>query len=84
MPQNKLSDLRNHLFETLEALKDKDEPMAVDRAKAIAEVSREIINSAKVELEAYEILGEVAEAPFFDSNRQLSDGAMKANTGSRR
>lgn len=70
MPQNKLSDLRNHLFETLEALKDKDEPMPVDRAKAIAEVSREIINSAKVELEAFEILGEVADAPFFDSAKQ--------------
>ena len=67
--KNKLSDLRNHLFETLEALKDKDDPMAVDRAGAIANISREIINSAKVELQALEALGEVADAPFFDGSR---------------
>ena len=32
MAKNKIQDLRDHLFETLEALKDKDEPMDVARA----------------------------------------------------
>lgn len=49
--QNKISDLRNHLFATLEALRDKDSPMEIDRAKAISEVAQTIINSAKVEVE---------------------------------
>jgi len=48
--KNKITDLRNHLFETLEALKDEDKPMEVQRAKAIADVAKAIIDSAKVEV----------------------------------
>lgn len=55
--KNKLSDLRNHLFEALEQLKDKEEPLDVGRARAIADIAHAIINSAKVELRAAEILG---------------------------
>ena len=68
--KNKLSDLRNHLFATLEALRDEEKPMEIARAHAVAEISREIIHSAKVELQAMEVLGEVADAPFFDSGAQ--------------
>lgn len=49
--KNKIEDLRNHLFETLEALKDKEAPMDIDRAKAISDVAQTIINSAKVEID---------------------------------
>lgn len=49
--KNKISDLRNHLFETLEALKDKENPMDLDRARAISDVAQTIINSAKVEVD---------------------------------
>jgi hypothetical protein len=45
--KNKIEDLRNHLFATLEALQDKDNPMPLDRAKAISEVAQTIINTAK-------------------------------------
>lgn len=51
MPKNKIEDLRNHLFEALEALKDPDKPMEVERAKAIADVARVIVDSAKVEVD---------------------------------
>lgn len=49
--KNKISDLRNHLFETLEALKDKDSPMDLERARTISDVAQTIINSAKVEVD---------------------------------
>lgn len=49
--KNKLPDLRDHLFATLEALQDKEEPMDLDRAKAIADVAQVIVNSAKVEVD---------------------------------
>jgi hypothetical protein len=49
--KNKIEDLRNHLFETLEALKDDEKPMDLARAKAIADVARVIVESAKVEVE---------------------------------
>lgn len=55
--QNKIEDLRNHLFATLEALRDKDKPMEIDRAKAIADVAQVIINSAKVEVDFIEATG---------------------------
>ena len=65
MPKNKISDLRDHLFETLEALKDSEKPMEIERARAISTVAQTIINTAKVELEAYELLGEGEPGSFF-------------------
>ena len=49
MPKNKIQDLRNHLFETLEMLKDGD--IEIEKAYAIADVSRAIIDTAKVEIQ---------------------------------
>lgn len=49
MPKNKIEDLRNHLFETIEMLKDKE--IDVDTAKAISDTAQVIINSAKIEIE---------------------------------
>lgn len=49
MPKNKIEDLRNHLFETIEMLKDKE--IDVNTAKAISDTAQVIINSAKIEIE---------------------------------
>ncbi len=67
MPKNKMSDLRNHLFETLEALKDEDKPMEIQRAKAISDVAQTIIESAKVEIQFMEAVGAVGTSEFQDS-----------------
>jgi hypothetical protein len=48
MPRDKIQDLRHHLFETIEMLKEKEIDIAT--AKAIAEVSQVIVNTAKVEV----------------------------------
>lgn len=63
--KNKIEDLRNHLFETLEALKDEEHPMDVERARAIADVGRVIVDSAKVEVQFLErvMLAPPAPAP---------------------
>lgn len=53
--KNKIEDLRNHLFETIEDLRDKDKPMEIERAKTIATVAQVIDNSAKVENEFIEL-----------------------------
>lgn len=55
--KNKITDLRNHLFETIEMLKDTEKPMELGRAKAIADVAQVIINSAKVEVAFLEATG---------------------------
>ena len=54
--RNKNEDLRNHLFATLESLLDKEDPMDVSRAKAVAQVSQTIINSAMAEVKAFKAL----------------------------
>lgn len=48
--KNKIQDLRDHLFATLEALQDKENPMELDRAKTVADVARVIVDSAKAEV----------------------------------
>ncbi len=65
MAKNKMSDLRDHLFETLEALKDPDKPMDLQRAKTISEVAQTIINSAKVEVEFIKVIDGGTGGEFF-------------------
>ena len=60
MAKNKISDLRDHLFETIEALKDPDKPMSLERAKAISDVAQTIINSAKVEVDLVKAINDRA------------------------
>jgi len=64
--KNKLTDLNNHLFEQLERLNN-DELTGdelkneISRAKAMADVGQQIINSANTSLDAMKLLarGEV-------------------------
>lgn len=58
MARNKLSDLNDHLFEMIERLKDSDsKEVEIAKAEAVNNVARTIIESAKVELKAMEMLG---------------------------
>ena len=62
--KNKLSDLRNHLFETIEKLKDGD--MEIDRARTISDVAQTIINSAKVEVDYLKATDQVQGTGFLE------------------
>jgi hypothetical protein len=64
--KNKIEDLRNHLFATLEALQDEEKPMEIARAKAIADVAQTIINSAKVEVDFLQATGQKRGSAFLD------------------
>lgn len=66
--------LRNCLFETLAALNDKDKPMEIDRAKAVAEIAQVIINSAKVEVEHLKVTGGKGTGFISDQRPPLPDG----------
>lgn len=65
--KNKLDDLRNHLFATLEALQDDEKPMDLDRARAVRDVAQTVINSAKVEVDFIDATGAVSDSDFFKS-----------------
>lgn len=71
--KNKIEDLRNHLFETLEALKDKENPMDIQRARAIAEVAGVIVDSAMVECKYAEIIGGAPGTTFLPAPVPASD-----------
>ena len=67
MAKNTMADLRDHLFEALEQLKDEEKPMELDRAKAICNVAGKLIDSAKVEVKYLEVTGrEATKRDFFD------------------
>jgi hypothetical protein len=55
--KNKIEDLRNHLFATLEDLRDKETPLDIERAKAIVGVAQVIVDSAKAENEFIKATG---------------------------
>lgn len=57
MSANDITTLRGHLFDTLEALRDKTNPMDIDRAKAIGDIAQTIINTAKAEVEYLRVTG---------------------------
>jgi hypothetical protein len=72
MPKNKIEDLRNHLFATLEALQDEDKPMEIDRAKTIADVAQVIVNSAKIEVDFIRATGRSQGTGFIPDERLLN------------
>jgi hypothetical protein len=49
MARNKIEDLRNHLFETIEMVKEGD--MELEKAKVIADLAQVLVNSAKIEVD---------------------------------
>ena len=54
MARNKIEDLRNHLFEVIELLKDGE--IEIEKAKTIADISQVIVNSAKVEVDFMKVI----------------------------
>lgn len=66
--QNKLVDLNNHLFEMIERLNDEelsDEDLEkeIKRANAMSSISKQIIDNAKVELEATKLVLDYSRTP---------------------
>lgn len=82
--KNSLEDLRDHLFETLEALRDEDKPMDIDRARAVSEVAGQIIESAKVEVKFLEVTGETASSELFAPREKRRQLPAKTGEGNKR
>ena len=72
-----IEDLRTHLFETLEALKDKTNPMELDRAKTVANVAQVIVDSARVEVEMARVTGERVGSGFLPQPPALPGTAQQ-------
>lgn len=81
MAKNKISDLRDHLFETLEALKDEQSPMEIDRALAVCTTAQTIINTAKLEVDMLKTTERISTSSFFQL--QEESPAFQQLTGSK-
>lgn len=77
MAKNKIEDLRNHLFATLEALQDPETPMDLDRARAIAEVAKVVVESAKVEVAFVKATGAVQSTDFLPTGDEHEGGRRR-------
>ncbi|PWG61730.1 hypothetical protein [Sediminicurvatus halobius] len=65
--KNRIDDLRDHLFESLERLKEADGEsleQELTRAKAISETAGKLIDSAKVEVQYLEVTGQIEGSRF--------------------
>ena len=72
--KNKVSDLRNHLFEVIEMLKDGDPRMDIEKAKCISDVSQTVINSARAEVELLKHCGGINPSQFFEHTHTIEHG----------
>lgn len=79
--KNKIEDLRDHLFETIEGLLDRDKPLALDRAKAVAEVATVLVNSAKVEVDYLRVTDNVRGSGFFPEDMKTVTGQTPPRIG---
>lgn len=64
--RNRISDVRNHLIATMEALLDEEKPLDVERAKAVAAVGQVLIESAKAEVQFLRVVGTESSTGFID------------------
>ncbi len=72
-----ITNMREHLMATLASLRDRENPMEVDRARAVAQVATVLVESAKVEVEYIRVTG--GEQSHFletvkDDQAKLPDG----------
>lgn len=52
-----INTLREHLMGTLASLRDRENPMEPDRARAVAQVASVLVDTAKVEVEFLKVTG---------------------------
>jgi hypothetical protein len=84
--KNKIEDLRNHLFATLEDLRDPEKPMELDRAREVANIGKVIVDSARAEIDFLKATGAVVGTGFISlpaaepKPRQLGAGVAPVDT----
>jgi hypothetical protein len=72
-----IDELRDHLFATIQGLRDPDKPLDIERAKAVAEVAQTIINSAKVEVDHMRVSGRSESTGFIAPPALADSGPAK-------
>ena len=66
-----IAQVRQHLLDTLASLRSQDNPMDVDRARAVAQVAGVLVDTARVEVDYIKATGE--------EHSQFIEGEFKPN-----
>lgn len=79
-----ITQMREHLMQTLASLRDRDNPMEADRARAIAQVASVLVDTAKVEVDYIKATGAdrsdfLEPAPTAPALPSASDGPSAHN-----
>lgn len=80
MKEPNIADVRAHLFAALAALRDKDAPLDLDRAREISNIAQTIINSAKVEVDYLKVAGSASHSSFLESATELPPLPLNVRT----
>ena len=72
MSRTHIDEVRAALMGTLNDLRDKDKPMDVDRARAIAQVATVLVDSARVENDYLKITGQ-DRSQFLEASKDDGD-----------
>lgn len=84
---NDIGALRACLFDALRGLNDKENPLDIERARAMSDVAQTLINSMKVELEYQRLTGGAGTgfipAPAPQGAPALPDGTEQTSHGTR-
>lgn len=70
-----ISQLRQHLLNTLSDLRNRDQPMEPDRARAVAQVAAVLVDTAKVEVDYLRVTGQ-DRAGFLEEPPTVTTGSL--------
>lgn len=80
MSTNNIATVRQHLLDTLADLRNREQPMEIDRARAVADVARVLVDSAKVEVDYLKATGQ-ANADFLEQSSSASESPPNPTPG---
>jgi hypothetical protein len=72
-----INQLRQHLLDTLADLRNRENPMEPDRARAVAQVASVLVDTAKVEVDYLKVTGQ-DKAGFLEEPPQITTDASGA------
>jgi hypothetical protein len=67
-----MDQLREHLMQTLASLRDRENPMEPDRARAVAQVAGVLVDTARVEVDYLKATNQTQSAFFSEERPALS------------
>lgn len=73
---NTITTVRQHLLDTLADLRNRENPMEVDRARAVADVARVLVDSAKVEVDYLKVTNQ-GNSEFLGGEQEESGAPSK-------